>query len=95
MSVTVVPLLLLVHQWSQRRLTERWKKAKEVDADLTTSIQRSIASIWLDAGVRPRGGRVPPASTAQSAEASEACSESTGKWSTAWPSPPCWGWAPL
>ena len=47
MSVIVVQLLLFVHQWSQRRLTDRWKKAKEVDADLTTSIQRSIASIWL------------------------------------------------
>ena len=46
-SVTVVPLLLWAHQWSQRRLTDRWKKAKELDADLTTSIQRSIASIWL------------------------------------------------
>ena len=46
-AITVVPLLLLCHRWSQRALTDRWTKAKDVDTALMTTMHRSIASMWL------------------------------------------------
>ncbi len=46
-SLAVVPLLTVAHQRSQKALVRKWGKAKEVETALTTTIQRSIASIWL------------------------------------------------
>jgi ABC-type multidrug transport system fused ATPase/permease subunit len=47
LSMVAVPLLVLTHKWSQKTLTRKWEDAKEADMDLLTSIQRSIASLWL------------------------------------------------
>jgi ATP-binding cassette, subfamily B, bacterial len=46
-SLAVVPLLMLSHRLSQRLLTARWVEAKDVDTGLMTTIQRSIAAMWL------------------------------------------------
>ena len=46
-SLVAVPLLVWAHRWSQRTLTRKWTEAKEADMGLMTTIQRSIASLWL------------------------------------------------
>jgi subfamily B ATP-binding cassette protein MsbA len=47
MSMVAVPLLMLTHKWSQKTLTRKWTDAKNADMGLMTTIQRSIASLWL------------------------------------------------
>jgi ABC-type multidrug transport system fused ATPase/permease subunit len=46
-SLVAIPLLIVVHKWSQRAIMAGWGKAKAADAGLTTIIQRAIASLWL------------------------------------------------
>lgn len=46
-SLTAVPLLMLIHRWARSTLTDRWTSAKNIEMGLMTSIQRSIASMWL------------------------------------------------
>ncbi len=46
-TLSVAPLLLWVTKLFAEPLKKRWLEAKEVDAQLTTSIQRSVASIGL------------------------------------------------
>jgi ATP-binding cassette subfamily B protein len=46
-SLVAIPLLVLIHKWSQRMILSGWMLAKDADMNLTTVIQRSIASLWL------------------------------------------------
>ncbi|HEY7115651.1 MAG TPA: ABC transporter ATP-binding protein [Tepidisphaeraceae bacterium] len=46
-ALSVTPLLILTHQYFNRVLKRKWTEVKQIDSDLTTTIQRSVATMGL------------------------------------------------
>src|SRR3954468_10117331 len=46
-ALSVTPLLLLTHAYFNRVLKRKWTEVKQIDSDLTTTIQRSVATMGL------------------------------------------------
>jgi subfamily B ATP-binding cassette protein MsbA len=46
-ALSVTPLLVLVHRYFNNVLKAKWTEVKEIDSDLTTTIQRSVATMGL------------------------------------------------
>jgi subfamily B ATP-binding cassette protein MsbA len=46
-ALSVTPLLVLTHQYFNRVLKHKWTEVKQIDSDLTTTIQRSVATMGL------------------------------------------------
>jgi ATP-binding cassette subfamily B protein len=46
-ALSVTPLLILTHRYFNQVLKKKWTEVKQIDSDLTTTIQRSVATMGL------------------------------------------------
>jgi ABC-type multidrug transport system fused ATPase/permease subunit len=46
-ALSVTPLLILTHRYFNSVLKKKWTEVKQIDSDLTTTIQRSVATMGL------------------------------------------------